>query len=205
MSGPLDLPDVPRWVEAHGIAADPMHWRRDLGGNTWALGHDAARLVVIVGDTPVTLEGMLPPTHAILSTMPLPRSTRAILHTLEADAPGHEGAVRLPDDAPLPDYLARELSWARTRGPVWTCYVDGVPAAFAYAPWRSPTWFDVSVDVVPAARQLGLGVIVASALIQAEQPRRPVWGADEGNAASLRLAARLGFSPVDELWVAPPA
>jgi GNAT superfamily N-acetyltransferase len=199
----LDLPDVPRWVEAHGIAADPAHWRRELGSTTFALGHDAARLVVIIGDAPATLEG-LPPTHAILSTTPLPGSTRAILHTLDGDAPDHDGSVRLPDDAPVPEYLASELGWARTRGPVWTCYVDGEPAAFAYAPWRSPTWFDVSVDVVPSARQLGLGAIVASALIQAEQPRRPVWGADEGNAASLRLAARLGFVPVDEIWVAPP-
>jgi hypothetical protein len=33
--------------------------------------------------------------------------------------------------------------------------------------------------------------------------RQAVWGADEGNAASLRLAKRLGFLPVDEVWVAP--
>jgi hypothetical protein len=31
-----------------------------------------------------------------------------------------------------------------------------------------------------------------------------VWGADEENLASLRLARRLGFTAVDELWVAPP-
>lgn len=203
MTTTLDLPDVPRWVEAHGIAADPDHWRRDLGDGAFALGHDAARLIVIVGDAPPMLDS-LPPTHAILSMTPLPRSTRAILHTLDSDAPEHEGAVRLPDDVAVPDYLADELGWARTRGPVWTCYVDGEPAAFAYAPWRSATLFDVSVDVVPGARQLGLGTIVASALIHAERPRRPVWGADEGNAGSLRLAARLGFTPVDEIWVAPP-
>ena len=23
-----DLPEIPRWVEAHGIAGDPTHWRR---------------------------------------------------------------------------------------------------------------------------------------------------------------------------------
>jgi L-amino acid N-acyltransferase YncA len=66
-------------------------------------------------------------------------------------------------------------------------------------------YFDVSVDVIPEARQLGLATIVASAMIQAERAngRHPVWGADEGNAGSLRLARRLGFTPVDELWVAP--
>ena len=201
----LDLPDVPRWVEAHGIAIDPAHWRRALGDGAFALGHDMARLVVIVGEPDAAAITTLPGTHTLLSTTPLPRSTRAILHTLDGDAPDFEGAVPLPPDAPLPDYLASELAWARARGPIFACYVDGEPAAFAYAPWRSPTLFDVSVDVVPAARQLGLGTIVASALIHAEHPRRPVWGADEDNAASLRLAARLGFTPVDELWVAPPS
>jgi L-amino acid N-acyltransferase YncA len=80
-----------------------------------------------------------------------------------------------------------------------------VASAFAYAPWRSATYFDVSVDVIPGARQLGLATIVAAAMIHAERAagRQPVWGADEGNAASLRLARRLGFEPVDELWVSP--
>ncbi len=194
----IDLPDVPRWVEAHGIAADPTHWRRELPNGTLALGHDTARLAVLIGE-PVDLGT----SHTLLTTTPLPRSTRAILHELAGEVPEIEGAVRLPDDAPLPDYLAAELTWARTRGAIYACYVDGEPAAFAYAPWRSATYFDVSVDVIPSARQMGLGVIVASALIHAEAPLRPVWGADEHNHASLRLAARLGFQPTDEIWVAP--
>lgn len=198
----LALPDVPRWTVAHGIAAEPDHWRRDLGAEgAFALGHDPARLVVVVGESADA--AALPTTYSILTTTPLSGSTRAILHTLDGDAPDFDGAALLPEDAPLPDYLVGELTWARTRGPVYCCYVDGEPAAFAYAPWRSPTLFDVSVDVIPAARQLGLGVIVASALIQGERPRRPVWGAEESNLASLRLAARLGFTPVDEIWVVP--
>jgi hypothetical protein len=196
----VTLPDVPRWVEAHGIAADPAHWRRELGNGAYLLGHDAMRIAVLVGDATVEL-----PTHALLSERPLARSRRAILYTLDGDAPEYEGAVRLPDDAPLPDDLAPELGWARAQGrEIWAVYLDGEPVAFAYAPWRSPTLFDVSVDVIPGARQLGLGTIVASALIRAEAPRRPVWGADEDNHASRRLAARLGFTAVDELWVAPP-
>jgi predicted GNAT family acetyltransferase len=121
--------------------------------------------------------------------------------------PDLEGAVPLPADAPLPPALADELAWARTRGTVWTAYVDGEPASFAYAPWHSPTYFDVSVDTLPGARQLGLATLVASAMIRDERTRgrQPVWGADEGNAASLALAKRLGFVPVDEIWVAPCA
>jgi L-amino acid N-acyltransferase YncA len=67
-------------------------------------------------------------------------------------------------------------------------------------------WFDVSVDTIASARQLGLGTIVAAAMIRDERARgrEPVWGADEQNAASLGLARRLGFRAADELWVAPP-
>lgn len=207
-----DLPDVPRWVEAHGIASDRAHWRRPLGGGL-AVGHDAARLIVVIGDADPALAAALPATHTVLFAIErddlrraLPRPVeRAILHALDAEPPDYEGATLLPDDAPLPEPLAGELAWARTRGPIYTAYVDGMPASFAYAPWRSASLFDVSVDTLPGARQLGLATIVASAMIQAEraQGRQPVWGADEANVASLRLARRLGFSPIDELWVAP--
>jgi RimJ/RimL family protein N-acetyltransferase len=208
----LDLPDVPRWVEAHGIAGDPAHWRRPIGRG-FALGHDAARLVVLVGEVEPAGLASLPATHTVLFAIEredvraaLSRPVkRAVLHTLDGDPPELEGAVVLPNDAALPDYLAAEFAWARTRGPIFTVYVDGVASAFAYAPWRSAMYFDVSVDVIPSARQLGLATLVASAMIAAErtQGREPVWGADEGNAASIRLAKRLGFTPVDEVWVAP--
>jgi hypothetical protein len=207
----LGVPDTPRWVEAHGIAADPAHWRRPIGSGL-AVGHDEARLAVVLGDADAALVGSLPETHTLLFAIErddicqaLGRPIeRAILHTLADEPPEYEGAVLLPADAPLPDYLASELAWARGRGPVFTAYVDGVPSAFAYAPWRSERWFDISVDTVPGARQLGLATIVTSTLIHAERARgrQPVWGADEGNVASLRLAQRLGFAPVDELWVA---
>ncbi len=207
---PLDLPDLPRWVEAHGIASDPAGWRVPLGGG-YALGHDAAKLIVLVGElAPAAVARFRTghPQHAVLFAGEelcgaFERCTRAILHTLpDLDAlPDYDGAVLLTE--PPPD---DELAWAATRGRIWTAYVDGVASAFAYAPWRSATLFDVSVDVVRGARQLGLGTIVAAAMIRDElsRGRSPVWGADEGNLGSLRLAASLGFVAVDELWIAPP-
>ncbi|MCW5808912.1 MAG: GNAT family N-acetyltransferase [Deltaproteobacteria bacterium] len=214
------LPDEPRWVEAHGIAGDPRGWRRELGAG-FALGHDPARLIVVAGDADageVAALARAHPQHTLLaSTDELAAALRgagrpvqrALLHTLPdpSTLPDLEGAEPL-GDAPLdhaPPELADELRRART--PVWTAFVDGLASAFAYAPWRSPRWFDVSVDVLAGARQLGLGTLVAAAMIRGERAlgREPVWGADEGNHASLRLAQRLGFVPVDELWVAPPA
>lgn len=216
----LELPDEPRWVEAHGIAADPTSWHRRVGAGG-AVGNAGAQLAVVFGaaDAAATaalarelagytlLVGSESLAHALRDTG---RGVdRALIHTLEdaSALPDLDGAVRLPDDASLdhvPAPLARELAEARTRSTIWTVYVDGLPVSFASAPWRSPRWFDISVDTLPSARQLGLATIVASAMIQAERAagREPVWGADEDNHASLRLARRLGFVAVDELWVA---
>ncbi|MDQ3363918.1 MAG: GNAT family N-acetyltransferase [Myxococcota bacterium] len=219
---PLDLPDEPRWVEAHGIAAHPTSWRRALehGG---VIGHARAKLAVIHGaPPPATIDALareLADHTLLVASEPLRaaldasgrRPLRAILHTLADPAalPELDGATLLGPDVSLahvPADLADELAVARTLGPIWTVFVDGEPVSFAYAPWRSARWFDVSVDTLPAARQLGLGAIVASTMIHAERAagREPVWGADEHNLASLRLADRLGFVPIDELWVAPP-
>lgn len=197
----MSLPDTPRWLEAHGIASDPSHWRVEIGGG-YVLGHDAMKLISVVDADPDAVRARYP-RHTLLLQQQHPKATRAILHTLDVEPPDLEGAVRLPDDAPLPDSLRNELTWARTRGPIWTCYVDGEPACFAYAPWHSATLFDVSVDTLPGYRQLGLATIATSAMIRAERGK-PVWGADEANIASLRLAERLGFTAVDELWVCAP-
>ena len=213
----MNLPDLPRWVEAHGIAADPDHWQRSLGDGI-ALGHDRAKLVVLAGDADPDAAAALAracPAHAILVELErlelvatlgaVGRPVRRfVLHTLAEPAalPELEGAVLLPADAAVPAHLAEELAGKR----VWSAWVDDAPVAFAYAPWRSPGWFDTSVDTLPGARQLGLGTLVAAALIRDERAhgREPVWGADLENVASRRLAERLGFAPVDEIWVAPP-
>jgi hypothetical protein len=215
----IGLPDEPRWVEAYGIAGDPAGWRRELVGG-FALGHDGAKLIVIVnaeGSAAAALAREYPQHALLVTTEELVAAlrtaerepVRAILHTLPDPAalPDYEGAIELPADASLahlPVPLAEELRAAT--GPIWCAYVDGLPVAFAYAPWRSKRWFDVSVDTLVTARQLGLGTIVSAAMIRHERGggRDPVWGADEGNLASLRLARRLGFAAIDEVWVAPP-
>jgi hypothetical protein len=221
----LGLPDEPRWIEAHGMAADPASWRRALGAG-FAVGNDRARLIVVAGDAGAAALAALaaelphhtllvPRERADLAAATGRRVERALLHTLPDAARGELGdagapdlgAVPLPPDASLdhlPAGLADELAAARAIRTIWTVYLDGAPVSFAYAPWRSARWFDVSVDTLPAARQLGLGRLAAVAMIRDEQAqgRAPVWGADEANAASLRLAHALGFVQVDELWVA---
>ncbi len=201
----LALPDVPRWIEAHGIASDPESW-----ATKGAVGSPRAKLAVIIGDADLPALRRTFPAYTILAMDPpgLPHA-RALLHTLPdpGSLPELEGAVPL-GDAPLdhlPPALAAELRAATTT--VWTAFVDGLPMCFAYAPWRSAAYFDVSVDTLPGVRQLGLGSLVAAAMIRDEraQGREPVWGADEDNQGSLALAHRLGFVQVDALYVIPPA
>lgn len=206
----IALPDLPRWVEAHGMAADPASWRRELPGG-FALGSDRARLIVIAGEVERAAIYALAeehPRHALLLGEGY-GGERAIVHALpEPDALIElEGAVVLEAGAPL-DHLDPSLvdELRATPERVWCAWVDERPVAFAYAPWRSERWFDISVDVDPSARQLGLGTLVATALILDERTRgrEPVWAADEENRASLALAAKLGFVPVDEVWIVPP-
>jgi GNAT superfamily N-acetyltransferase len=215
----VSLPDLPRWVEANAIADDPTGWRKPIGDG-FALGHDDARLIVIGGAADAASVAALAaarPEHALLiaieradlavaTTRPY---ERAWIHTLADpdELPDDAGALAI-DTLPVIDdqALAGELAWALGRGPVYAAWLDGAPASFAFAPWRSAKWFDVSVDTLPHARQLGLGSIVAAAMIRGERARgrEPVWGANESNFASLALAERLGFEQVDALWVCAP-
>ena len=62
----IDLPDEPRWVEAHGMASDPRSWRTELPGG-FAIGHDIAKLIVADAAPPaVAAIARDYPQHAIL-------------------------------------------------------------------------------------------------------------------------------------------
>jgi hypothetical protein len=215
-----EIPDEPRWVEASAILASDAHW---LDATGRVIGHDASSLMVALPGADAAAVTQLAAARPRWSLLAAPERDdlraalaaigwwveRARILTLPdaSDLPDDEGAALLPegtDLSHLPPVLAGEVAAAQRRGAVWTAVVDGTPASFAFAPWRSARWFDVSVDTLPGYRQLGLATRVAAALIRGERGdgREPVWGALESNAASLRLAARLGFVAVDSLWVA---
>jgi GNAT acetyltransferase-like protein len=103
----------------------------------------------------------------------------------------------------VPAPLRQEMEAARRRSPLSVGFAAGVPASFAYAPWQTESLCDVSIDTLAGYRQRGLGSATAWLLIEHMRARgkQPVWGAMEGNVASLRVAARLGFVPVDRLFV----
>lgn len=69
--------------------------------------------------------------------------------------------------------------------------------------FETENFWDVSIDTLASHRRRGLAA-ATFALLAAEMARhgkQPVWGSEEGNEASLALAARLGFRPVGRLVV----
>jgi len=222
VTGALEAaPDQPRWIEARAmlLGGAPV----EPAGAGWVVGSADHGLHAAIGDADAGAVAAIAAARGGTLLVALERDDvvaavrargwsveRALLHTLPdpGSLPDDDGAAVLGDDVELdrlPAELAAELARARRAGrPIHAAWVDGAPVSFAHAPWRTERWFDVSVDTVRAARQLGLATRVAAAMIRAERAlgREPVWGAVESNTASLRLAGRLGFTPADALWVA---
>ncbi len=217
------IADEPRWLEAYALLADPTAHCEALETTTannapvapaaWLLRHDAAGLGVVVGQPSAAIWTDVLHQHpglAILFDDGHHALTEAAHHAgrhvvgvsfaLQTEpAPVLEGAAPL-DAAETLDHvepmLRAELARVRHNRTIWAVRVDGLPVSFAYAGWRSPTWFDVSVDTVREFRQLGLASITVAALLDDEiaQGRQPVWGAVDDNVASQRLAGKLGFT-----------
>ena len=104
----------------------------------------------------------------------------------------------------VPDSLRDELSRAHADGaPIATACDGSHPAAFCYAGSITETLWDVSIDTLEPYRRRGHAVRAVAFLAQhyAAFGKEPVWGALASNRASMALAERLGFTPVDELAI----
>jgi RimJ/RimL family protein N-acetyltransferase len=138
---------------------------------------------------------------------------RAIIQTLagpwqawERKVPGLAIRPLAPGDSlgHLPAELRREIDDVWPGELVFAGFIDTVAVSFSYSSSRTETLADISIDTLEAYRGRSIAAAVASALIDhlVANGLTPVWGAVEGNAASLRLAAKLGFrQPAGELFV----
>lgn len=107
----------------------------------------------------------------------------------------------------LPRRLADDIEHARRVTIVRAAHVDGLPVSFAYAGARTDRYADLSVDTLAAFRNRGLGALTARRLLDdiGRDGRTPIWGSYAGNAASLTLARKLGFTvEAGRLWVLTP-
>ncbi len=106
----------------------------------------------------------------------------------------------------LPADFKHELLTASRRFPVAATLLDGKPVSFCYAGAETETLWDISIDTLADYRNRGYASMCVAFMIRYmhERGKQPVWGALESNRASLNLAAKLGFVPVDRIVVFEP-
>jgi GNAT superfamily N-acetyltransferase len=225
------LPDVPRWVELRslllagrgeilGCSAEPL---------ACAVSDPAFGSAIVVGRPPPGAIGeafaLAGPEGTVLGTpenrawieaaLPELRVERVLIHELAATSlpqprPGDVRQLASGDltTLVLPPGLHVELAEAAAAGtPIAAALADGMPVAFCYAGSITESLWDVAIDTLDPWRRRGYATRVAAFEIERllKEGRRPVWGAVESNGASRGLASKLGFVPVDELWIFHPA
>jgi len=225
------LPDLPRWVETRGMlrsgrceivgAAGPgpgdfllrgtdfglfcVAGEPDLEPLADSLMRSAGRAVLCLPGEAGRVAAAVPPRW---------NPARVIVHSLDGgalSAPSESSAVMLsPRDAAslghVPEPLREEIEAALGFAHVAAVLEGGLPISFAYASYETETLWDLSIDTLEGHRGRGLARACCEFLVahMSRHGKEPVWGALESNVASLRLAARLGFAPVDELVVFEP-
>ena len=136
----------------------------------------------------------------------------AVLHVLG-------GAPRLPQVPPglvravsrdevagwpdIPDDLREQLHEAEAETSIFAAFAGERPAAFCYAGAVTERLWDVSIDTLEPFRRQGYGMQCAAFVIEQMRAagKEPVWGSLASNVPSARLAAKLGFVPVDTIFV----
>ena len=106
----------------------------------------------------------------------------------------------------IPAQLREEMLVEARHTQIAATVIDDKPVSFCYAGAVTEALWDVSIDTLEPYRKMGYAALAVSFLVDwfNRQGKAPVWGAVESNMASRRLAARLGFTAVDELFVYEP-
>jgi RimJ/RimL family protein N-acetyltransferase len=105
------------------------------------------------------------------------------------------------------DELRQELTLALLRSEVASTIVDGKPVSFCYVGALTETLWDMAIETLEPYRGRGYAGLAAAHLIRHMYRKRkqPVWATGETNTASLRVAKKLRFRPVDRMVVFHPA
>ena len=221
------LPDLPRWVDARGLLLSRRGFVVETGDGCRLICGRTDRLVVPItvelsAEIGATADREVPHASVLLQDVMLPAGRyhlpdwtveAATLYTLPPDrarlwqVPPWPTAPMSPEQLEaavhVPTPLLDRLRDAVSRGPVWSASKDGQTVAFAYAAQTTESWFAVSVDTLEESRNQGLARAAAMGLIVDRMLRglRPVWSAGKSNGPGHAVARRLGFEPVDLMWV----
>ena len=225
----LALPDIPRWVETRSMLLSShceVMGLEETRQPSFALRSAEMELISVVGfPEPEAIreaacrngnQGAVLATpenrgHVAASLADWTASP-ATIHAL-GDAPRlpvvPEGRVRLlsPSEitalAGLPAELEEELAQVCLRSTVAATFADDSPVSFCYTASETEGLWDISIDTLEGHRKRGYAGMCVAFLIEEMRKRgkEPVWGAEESNAPSMKLAAKLGFVPVDKLIV----
>jgi GNAT superfamily N-acetyltransferase len=219
------LPDEPACVEARGMVLSRrgrVVWRDEA---VLVLHASRERLATIVGpfcwaSVMPALNDLGPDVEVVTREAefrgagPVPAgwiAEGAIVHDEPArhSLPSHTRPVTFFDGTDVPDLrhvpanLRRELEAALAFSPIAAALDGDVPVSFCYSGWETETWWDVSIDTLAPWRNRGFAAAAVEALMahMRRRGKRAVWAALESNVPSLRVARRLGFTPVGRLAV----
>ena len=225
------LPDIPRWVETRSMLLSGRGevYGPGIVGEFAVLDREEGLVSVVgrAGDEVMRAAVSNRGVHSVIAAMEdrdhVARALsgwepgRAVLHLPGGEGlrpPSvPEGSVRFLEATEvrslegLTEDLREELEVAVRRSPVAAAIVEGRPVSFCYAAARTEGLWDISIDTLEGFRRLGLAARCVSHMAGAMEREglRPVWGAEETNSASLGLAKKLGFEPVDEVAVFHPS
>lgn len=217
------IPDAPRWIDVRGLlmsghcrvfAANPETggvvrsalypfaavWGRPKAGDVADAVREPGRyLEVAAQDRSSALDAVLEGwdlgglwvhRYAPVNSPPRPAAPAGIELFVgsgdELDA----------DDRGFADYARLDLALVRQYAfPVAAAIDDRQIASFCYPTYATDTRWDVSIDTASTHRRQGLATLCFEALraMLATRGMEPVWGAHDGNEASLRMALARGF------------
>jgi hypothetical protein len=106
----------------------------------------------------------------------------------------------------IDDELREELMRTALVGKLAATFVNDKPVSFCDAASETETLWDIGIETIEPYRQQGYAALAVSYMIDqmGRNRKRPIWGAEESNTPSMRLASKLGFRPVDSLYVVGP-
>jgi RimJ/RimL family protein N-acetyltransferase len=223
----VTLPDIPRWVETRSLLLSRegkiFGLDETVGKLSFIVCSARKKFISIVGyPSPTAVEQAV--VHAgegseiiaapessnyITQILPNWRSQLAWLHTLTDPRKLPKvvsGKVRLlsADEIGsfkhLPPELQAELAIASDSCSIAATIADSVPVSFCYAVETETLW-DISIDTLAEHRNRGYAALCVAYMVEYmhQKGKQPVWGAEEANLPSIKLAAKLGFIPVDRL------